>query len=291
VTGNQRRAPYWCLRSALSRHAATFVTFLVCLAAASGQIPRSRDIQETPLPALIEMDRVRIPMRDGIGLIADLYLPPGSGRWPTILIRTPYSRRSVTTREYRFFVEHGYAVVAQDVRGRYDSGGFFGSVKQEGPDGNDTINWISRQSWSNGRVGMAGASYVGMTQWWAAVQNNPHLVTIFPIVSGDDEYMDRFYSVGGAVQLSQLCQSPAVEDCGCCRDHIEAGHVANAYGSPFVRPVLGAIKHSQPIDEREDPGLLDGRLVRCLRAKRSSRFFSSRQAGQSRGNLDRAVAA
>jgi uncharacterized protein len=201
VTGNRQRPPYWRLRSALSRHAATFVTFLVCLAAASGQIPRSRDIQETPLPALIEMDRVRIPMRDGIGLIADLYLPPGSGRWPTILIRTPYSRRSVTTREYRFFVEHGYAVVAEDVRGRYDSGGFFGSVKQEGSDGNDTIDWISRQSWSNGRVGMAGASYVGMTQWWAAVQNNPHLVTIFPIVSGDDEYMDRFYSVGGAVQL------------------------------------------------------------------------------------------
>ena len=187
--------------STLPPYVTAVVLILVFLVAAVGQTSQSRDTLETPLPALIEMDRIRIPMRDGIGLMADLYLPPGSGRWPAILIRTPYSRRSNTTRSYRFFVEHGYAVVAQDVRGRYESGGFFGSIREEGPDGDDTINWISRQSWSNGRVGMAGASYVGMTQWWAAVQKNPHLVTIFPIVSGDDEYMDRYYSAGGAVQL------------------------------------------------------------------------------------------
>jgi uncharacterized protein len=160
-----------------------------------------RGVPETPLPSLIEMDKISIPMRDGVLLTADLYLPPGAGRWPVILIRTPYSRRSTTTRGYRFFAEHGYAVVAQDVRGRWGSAGVFGSIAQEGPDGNDTIDWIARQAWSNGRVGMAGASYVGMTQWWAAIQKNPHLVTIFPIVSGDDEYMDRFYSPGGAVQL------------------------------------------------------------------------------------------
>jgi putative CocE/NonD family hydrolase len=169
--------------------------------AGSAQRLPPRDVPETPLPALIEMDKISIPMRDGVQLTADLYLPPGSGRWPTILIRTPYSRRSNTTRGYRFFAEHGYAVVAQDVRGRYGSAGIFGSIAQEGPDGNDTINWIARQVWSNGRIGMAGASYVGMTQWWAAIQRNPHLVTIFPIVSGNDEYMDRYYSPGGAVQL------------------------------------------------------------------------------------------
>jgi putative CocE/NonD family hydrolase len=141
-------------------------------------------------------------MRDGVLLRADIFVPAGSGRWPTILIRTPYNRHSPTSRGYRFFAERGFAVVTQDVRGRYGSQGIFGSVAQEGPDGNDTLNWIPQQSWSNGKIGMTGASYVGIVQWWAAVQKNPHLVTIFPIVSGDDEYMDRYYSPGGALKLA-----------------------------------------------------------------------------------------
>jgi putative CocE/NonD family hydrolase len=140
-------------------------------------------------------------MRDKIVLRADIYLPVGSGRWPTILIRTPYNRHSETSRGYRFFAEHGFAVMTQDVRGRYGSDGVFGSIAREGPDGNDTLNWIAGQPWSNGRVGMAGASYVGIVQWWAAIQKNPHLVTIFPLVSGDDEYLDRYYSPGGALKL------------------------------------------------------------------------------------------
>lgn len=202
MTDSTRRLPDR-LREAVLSWSAGFALILIGSLGAAGlaQLLPQRSVPETPLPALIEMDKISIPMRDAVTLTADLYVPPGSGRWPTILIRTPYSRRSNTTRGYRFFAEHGYAVVAQDVRGRYGSGGSFGSIGQEGPDGNDTINWIARQPWSNGRVGMAGASYVGLTQWWAAVQKNPHLVAIFPIVSGDDEYMDRFYSTGGAVQL------------------------------------------------------------------------------------------
>jgi hypothetical protein len=140
-------------------------------------------------------------MSDGVILQTDVYVPTGNGRWPTILIRTPYNRRTRTSEAYRVFTDHGYAVVLEDVRGRYGSGGSFGSVEQEGPDGNDTINWIAAQPWSNGRVGMAGASYVGLVQWWAAVQHNPHLLAIFPLVSGDDEYLDRYYSPGGALKL------------------------------------------------------------------------------------------
>ncbi len=89
----------------------------------------------------------------------------------------------------------------EDVRGRYASQGKFGPTKQEGPDGNDTINWISEQPWSNGRVAMVGSSYLGIVQWWAAIQDNPHLVAISPMDSGDDEYLDRFYSSGGALQI------------------------------------------------------------------------------------------
>ncbi len=153
------------------------------------------------LPDVIDLKDLAVPMRDGVVLRADVYLPAGSGRWPAILIRTPYDRHSQTTRGYAFFAEHGYTVVTQDVRGRNGSDGVFGSIAQEGPDGNDTVNWIAKQPWSNGRVGMTGASYVGITQWWAAVQNNPHLMAIFPLVSGDDEYMDRYYSPGGALKL------------------------------------------------------------------------------------------
>lgn len=144
---------------------------------------------------------LRMRMRDGVELVADLYRPAGAGRWPAILIRTPYNRRTDDLAGYRLFARRGYAVLIQDVRGRYGSEGEFGSIAQEGPDGSDTINWIAAQSWSNGRVGMAGASYLGLVQWRAALQFNPHLVAIFPMVSGDDEYLDRFYSTGGALKL------------------------------------------------------------------------------------------
>ena len=144
---------------------------------------------------------VTIPMRDGVRLAADVVLPPGAGRWPSVLVRTPYGRKSSVMAGYQFFVRRGYAVILEDVRGRYESQGVFGDTVQEGPDGNDTINWISEQPWSNGRVAMAGNSYLGMVQWWAAVQDNPHLAAISPMCSGDDEYLDRFYSEGGALQL------------------------------------------------------------------------------------------
>ncbi len=142
-----------------------------------------------------------VPMRDGVRLAADIYLPEAEGRWPAVLIRTPYSRKAKSTRSYLYFRDHGYAVVLEDVRGRFASGGVFGSVEQEGPDGNDTIDWIAEQPWSNGRIAMAGSSYLGIVQWWAALEDNPHLLAISPMCSGDDDYLDRYYSTGGALQL------------------------------------------------------------------------------------------
>jgi hypothetical protein len=140
-------------------------------------------------------------MRDGVRLVADVFLPHSTGRWPTVLFRTPYGRKGPSARSYRGFVQRGYAVVIEDVRGRYGSEGVFGTIEQEGPDGSDTINWIAEQPWSNTRIAMAGGSYLGMVQWWAAIERNPHLFAIAPVVSGDDEYTDRFYSTGGALKL------------------------------------------------------------------------------------------
>ncbi len=142
-----------------------------------------------------------LPMRDGVHLAADVYLPAATGRWPTILVRTPYSRKGPTSRSFRQFVPRGYALVLEDVRGRYASQGVFGEIRQEGPDGNDTVNWIAEQPWSNGKIAMAGSSYPGIVQWWAALEDNPHLRAIAPMCSGEDEYTDRFYSKGGAMKL------------------------------------------------------------------------------------------
>ncbi len=85
--------------------------------------------------------------------------------------------------------------------GRYSSEGVFDALNQEGPDGYDTINWIASQPWSDGKVGMIGGSYLGIAQWRVALLNNPHLKAIFPVVSGSDDYFDRFYSTGGATKL------------------------------------------------------------------------------------------
>jgi putative CocE/NonD family hydrolase len=144
---------------------------------------------------------VWIPMRDGVRLSANVFLPADRARVPAIVERTPYGKGLDITSLYQAFVDRGYAVVAQDVRGRYESEGVFEPLEQEPNDGDDTLNWIARQPWSDGKIGMIGGSYRGIVQWKAALLGNPHLKAIFPIVSGWDDYRDRFYSEGGAMKL------------------------------------------------------------------------------------------
>lgn len=143
----------------------------------------------------------RVPMRDGVLLSTNLFVPPAPGRYPALLVRTPYNKGESLLASYRIFLDNGFAVVVQDVRGRYASSGTFQPPVQEDRDGEDTLNWIARQSWSNGSVAMLGGSYVGIVQWRAALTGNSHLRTISPVVSGSDEYLDRFYSPGGALKL------------------------------------------------------------------------------------------
>lgn len=159
------------------------------LSAAPDQISTARD--------------VAVPMRDGVRLSANVFRPEAPGRYPTILVRTPYGKGSAISPNYAPFVERGYAVVVQDVRGRYASEGVFRPLEQEPADGGDTLDWIARQPWSDGKIGMLGGSYLGIVQWKVAALNNPHLKAIFPSVSGCDDYLDRFYSPGGAMKLGQ----------------------------------------------------------------------------------------
>lgn len=157
-----------------------------------------------PLPVSTPQERALnliVPMRDGIRLRAHLFRPAGTGRFPTVLVRTPYDKGSGLLQGYETFVDHGYAVLVQDVRGRYSSEGIFTPLTQEVNDGDDTLNWIARQTWSNGKVVMSGGSYVGIVQWKAALSQNRHLRAIAPVVAGDDDFRDRFYSTGGALKL------------------------------------------------------------------------------------------
>ncbi len=153
-----------------------------------------------PAP-IVRLLNQRIAMRDSVQLDTHVFHPNSASRFPAILIRTPYGKGLDLLPSYEAFVNRGYAMVVQDVRGRYLSDGTFDALDQEGADGYDTLNWIARQPWSDGKVGMLGGSYLGISQWKVAVLNNPHLKAIFPIVSGYDDYLDRFYSPGGAEKL------------------------------------------------------------------------------------------
>ncbi|MEO0481140.1 MAG: CocE/NonD family hydrolase [Planctomycetota bacterium] len=154
---------------------------------------------------------VRVPMRDGVELATDVFLPEGEGPFPTVLARTPYNRATESGLKGAYYARRGYAFVAQDVRGRFESDGEFTPLAQETDDGSDTIDWIAEQPWSDGQVGMVGASYVGVVQWLAAKSGNEHLVCIVPQVSPPDPHENFPYEGGafiyGAVWWARVLES------------------------------------------------------------------------------------
>ena len=106
---------------------------------------------------------LRVPMPDGVELVADRYRPRSPGRFPTVLVRTPYDRKNaVTGFLLRLLAKRGYNVVAQDVRGRFDSEGEFDAFAGEDADGRATMDWVSVQPWFDGSLGMWGLSYLGL---------------------------------------------------------------------------------------------------------------------------------
>ncbi|MGI8550551.1 MAG: CocE/NonD family hydrolase, partial [Dehalococcoidia bacterium] len=170
----------------------------------------------------------RVPMRDGVELSADVYLPPeGAGPWPAILQRTPYDNTAELWLKIAvYFAKQGYAFVSQDVRGRCDSDGVWEPFVNEGPDGHDTIVWTGEQAWCNGKVGMMGGSYGGFVQWVAAKERPPYLSALVSTAAAGrwlEELPYRFgvYApywmfwlnlVGGRSQQQPVHANPEVPD-------------------------------------------------------------------------------
>lgn len=157
---------------------------------------------EPTYQAQIDFD-ARVPMRDGTLLSADIYRPRTSGRFPVLLLRTPYLKNGDgALATGRYFAERGYVLVWQDVRGRGDSDGVFVPYRNEGRDGYDTIEWCAAQPWSDGNVGTLGGSYLGRVQWLAALEHPPHLRAMVVTVCPSDPFVEWPTGTNG---LQHLC--------------------------------------------------------------------------------------
>ena len=150
-------------------------------------------------PFRIQID-VKVPMRDGVLLSADIYRPNEGSPFPTLLVRTIYDNQGENLVDWASrFVKRGYAVVMQDCRGRFDSGGEFSPYFQEAEDGYDTQEWIGAQEWCDGNIGTFGTSYVGFTQSATAPLASKYLKALVPTVSQQDNY--GHWRIDGALQL------------------------------------------------------------------------------------------
>lgn len=146
---------------------------------------------------------VRCRLSDGVELVSDHYYTSGTSSAPTLLMRQPYGRDIASTVVYAhpiWFARHGYNVVIQDVRGRGDSGGEFYPFSHEARDGAETIAWVRARPECNGRVGMYGFSYQGMTQLLAAAEQPEGLACIAPGMTAHELYNGWFYH-NGALRL------------------------------------------------------------------------------------------
>lgn len=189
------------LMISLARNFRSTVVQMACISLAlsvCGAIPFFSQTPPVPKTSpFVVTKNVAVPMRDGVVLRGDILLPANSGRFPTLIYRTPYNKEPAL-REYKTFekaVARGYAVVVQDVRGRYASDGEFNAYWNEAHDGYDTIEWAAHQPWSDGNVGTFGLSYPGAVQWLAAVENPPHLKAMVPAMTFSTP-RNFFYSGG-----------------------------------------------------------------------------------------------
>ena len=147
-----------------------------------------------------------VTMRDGTRLATDVFRPDAPGRFPVLINRGPYGKDDyVASPDHSvwFFPTHGYVVLSQDCRARFESeGDYYNPLFQEVQDGYDTVEWAARQPWSNGRVGTTGQSYLGATQYTLATNNPlpPQLQAMAPVSASSDFHQSWVYHTGGAME-------------------------------------------------------------------------------------------
>ncbi|MEV2191139.1 CocE/NonD family hydrolase [Streptomyces phaeochromogenes] len=210
---------------------------------------------------------LRVPMRDGIDLAADLYSAspePEATALPVLLERTPYGRRTQRGSDQdrsdapvpqpediaRHFTEARYHVVRQDCRGRGDSEGTFVKYLGEGPDGADTIAWLRNQPWCDGRVVMTGVSYSAHVQAAAAAEGTQGLAAMFQDSGGFSCAYDAGMRMGGAFELKQVTwalrhavQSPEAAADPVLREALLRVDVPGWFGAMPWRPGCTPLRH------------------------------------------------
>ena len=174
---------------------------LMTAAVATAQPAATAAAPTAPAPALPPHQEVIMPMRDGVKLAANVFTPDGPGPWPVILERTPYlkdGRLMAALGGIKRYTDAGYAFVLQDVRGKGHSEGFYSAFNDDIPDGYDTVEWVAKQPWSNGKVGVTGASAMGITSNMAAIAAPPHLVAAYVIVAPNERSTNSY--MGGVLK-------------------------------------------------------------------------------------------
>jgi uncharacterized protein len=156
---------------------------------------------------IFEFD-VKVPLRDGVELSANIWRPKAAGKYPVVLMYTPYDSTSHWVMgEAQYYAARGYAFAGIDIRGRYGSGGAsylywsrdWKQGKFEGQDVQDVLTWLGERPWSTGKVAMQGPSYLAMVQWMGAYLGSPYLTAMVPECSPGDHYNNVF--PGWAFQL------------------------------------------------------------------------------------------
>jgi putative CocE/NonD family hydrolase len=195
---------------------------------------------------------VFIPMRDGVRLAADLYFPqgPAGEKYPIVLIRTPYGNvpgNNLNEAAVHVFASHGFVVAVQDKRGKYRSEGIYTVSGGDANDGYDTVDWLSKQPWSNGRIGTYGCSYLGDIQIFLAQSRHPALKAMIPQASGSAVgsagRLYRYFGVreGGAVSwasaIGWFARFGAKVKLPASVDH-SAYDADNAWNQPPKPPVI-----------------------------------------------------
>jgi putative CocE/NonD family hydrolase len=213
------RSSHFLLRGGAATIAAA-LSFCAPASMALAKPPAATSLTADAKP--LAMTNVRVQMEDGVELASDIFVPTldgksvAPGRYPVLLLRTPYNRKFLSQTfpfplpptagmvSAELAARNGYVVVYQDVRGTGDSDGSFAPMTIEGEDGAATIAWLAKQPWSDGRVATFGPSYMGGLQMLAAAKAPPGLVAVFSQVAATEQFRNEWVYTDGALTQTAL---------------------------------------------------------------------------------------